>query len=426
VKVHLQDASFACSFEPLIHKRNVYELRAKSKKEADIIMYGSISEWGKVRSEDFIRAIGVAKSAGYEKVNLKVNSPGGSIFEGIAIVTNMNDPEIVINATIEGMAASMASVFIQGAKTRRIAQHARMMVHQGAGGVFGSANTIRNYADLLDSLNKTIAEIYAQRTKKPVQWILDNWMPEGKDKWFTAKEALDAGLVDEIVPGDAKPLPKEDASMSLIEMAAHYSETLSAEIDNNNDNNEPMKKEELIALLGLKADATDAEIKAAAAAMKAKADSAKTDTAKNNTKSDPEESGKGANEDKDVLVKEVIAMARKKGVTDEARLKSIEKVAKIDISAAMEMLPEDGAKSDTLETDTTKVNELIKSLKDGKNGGGSASASKKDWDYDEYEKHPAAFAALLKDNPKEYIRLFNAKFGYEPTEAELRGFVFVK
>lgn len=381
----------------------MFELRAKSKEEADIVMYGSISEWGKVRAEDLISRLASARAQGISRVNLKINSPGGSITEGVALMTQLGSDDLYITATVEGIAASMASVMIQGADRRRMVKGGRMMVHQGQGGVFGSANYIHEYADLLDSYNKTIADIYAQKSKRDAKYILENWMKEGKDTWFTADQALKEGLIDEIVDGHVKPLEKENATM--LEMAAHYQSQI--------DTTETMNKLELIALLGLKADATEAEINTALKELKAKAD----------VTASPAKPATPAADEKTRLADEIVAMAKDRGA-DEALQATIKRVALLDASAALTLVPK-GEVKPVEKVELPKplnVNDLLAAM--SANGGSSVATDRAKWDWDEWSKHPKDFQALLEKNPKDYIKLFKAKFDYEPGEAELKGVVF--
>jgi ATP-dependent Clp endopeptidase proteolytic subunit ClpP len=366
----------------------MFELKAKSKNETDLMLYGGISEWDQVRAKDFVKALVTAKAAGYEKVNLRINSPGGSIFEGLAIISQMHSHGLQVDAIVDGIAASMASVLVASANKAYMVKGTRMMVHQGQGGVIGSANQIKNYGELLASLNKTIADILARKTGKEAQWILDHWMAEGKDTWLTAEEALEAKLIDGILEGNVKPMPKT-ATATLLEMAAHYQTQL-------DQNKKSMTKEQLD-LLGLKAEATEAEITAAIEAL----------TKKGAT--DPAAAGKA--EEKANMVDAFMKLADERGVKDAKQVAALKKVAESDLRAAFDLLP-----SATAEP-TPKVSELIAALK---GQSSDAKADSKNWDYDEYEKHPKEFEALLATQPKEYARLFEAKFGYRPTEEELK------
>lgn len=379
----------------------MYELRAKSSKETDILMYGSISEWGRVRAEDFIRSISDAKAKGYEKVNLKINSPGGSIIEGIAIMSQMTTQDIMIVGVVEGVAASMASAMLQGCHRRAMVRGTRLMVHQGAGAVWGSANYIRDYADLLESFNKTLAEIYARKTKKESKWILDNWMAEGKDTWFTAEQALKEGLIDEIIEGNIKPLEKEQAT--LMELAAHYQQYLDT-------TENKMDREQLIKDLGLKAGATDAEILAAISALKANQKPEKKETTDH-----PAAEKKEAAE---VNMDPIAILAKDRGMTD-SQIESVKLLAKTDMKAAMALIPEKKAEA----TNTLSVNDLLKSLKEGSTGGAVAE-DRKSWTLSDWQKKDSAgLLTLAKEKPAEYCKLFKAEHGAEISVEEVQKLV---
>jgi len=388
----------------------MFELRAKSEKETDILLYGSISEWGRVRAEDLFNKIGDAKAKGYESVNLKINSPGGSIFEGIACMSQMSQQDIIIVGTVEGIAASMASAMLQGCHKRRMVKGSRLMVHQGTGGVFGSANYIRDYADLLTSLNKTLADIYAKKTKRDSKWILDNWMAEGKDTWFTAEQALKEGLIDEIVEGKLKPLEKEEAT--LLEMAAHYQ----SQLDTTDNAMNKETRDALIKLYSLKAEATDAEILAAATAAKAPASTPAPVATATSAPAAPTTAPVN-----DVIVNSVVALAKARGVTDETKIASIKKLAAIDAQLAIEMLPPDpNAKVEaTAAAEVPKplsITELVAALK-----GGEGTTDRKDWTLANWqEKDSAGLLAMAQAKPEQYATLFEKAHGYKPTTDEIQ------
>jgi len=366
-------------------------------------MYGSIGEWSKVRAEDVYRNLLDAKSKGYEKVKFRVNCPGGSIFEGIAAISAIHNSGLEVTAAIDGMAASMGAVIICAIDDVEMAEGARIMIHQGSSLAYGQSFQLRDQADLLDSLNRTLSEYIAKKTGKDQKWIMDNWMADGKDKWFTAKEALDAKLIKRIVPGKAKPLPKEEAS--FMEMAAHYQKFF------NDTNETEMNKEQLIKELGLKADATEAEILAAVASLK-----------KDNKETKPsneKEEGKDNDKAKAAIAETIVALAKEKGETDEAKLATIKKVALIDAEAALTLLPKaDAGKEKEKEKDKPlSVNELLAAM--GK-GGNAATSDRSTWDYKKWEKEDAkGLMALAKTKPSEFSKLFEASFGYAPSESEI-------
>lgn len=128
---------------------------------------------------------------------LYINSPGGSITAGMAIYDTMKYvPNDVVTVGI-GMAASMGQFLLSsGTKGKRYATpNTRVLLHQPLGGFGGTASDIQTQAQLINSMKRQLAEITAQQTGKTVEQILQDG---DRDRWFTAKEALDYGFIDHI------------------------------------------------------------------------------------------------------------------------------------------------------------------------------------------------------------------------------------
>lgn len=408
----------------------MFELRAQNSKVTDMLLYGSIAEWGRVRSEDFVKAIANAKSQGYEKVKLRINSGGGSIWEGLAIIAEMNGQGIDIEAQVDGVAASMAAVIVASSRRSTMVKGSRLMIHQGTGGVRGTAKQIKVYGELVESLDRTLAEVFATKTGKDAKWILENWMAEGKDTWFTAEQALKEKLIDEVISGNVVPMPNEEKA-SFYEMAAYYTEQL----DTTENAMDKATKEKLIAKLGLKAEATDAEILTAVEALEKKSAEDKKKTAREKliakfklkaeatdaeiiAAAEAEAAGTSTKPEgeKSELVEGVMMLAKERGLTDEKKLEAIKNVAtKVGIQAAIELLPEAKGKEEP-----GSLKELIAELKSQGTGGTAVSAERKDWNLTKWSKDdPTGLSKMAKEKPKEYIALFKAEHGYEPTEKEI-------
>jgi len=231
------------------------ELVAKSKKEVNVIMFGSVSQWSALSATKMQEVLQQAEKDGYEKVNLMINSPGGSIFEGLAIYNILKAHNLEIVGDVVGMAASMASALLMGCDSVRIGKGSRMMIHSGSSGVYGNASQILQHAKLLESLNLTIAELYADKVNETAEWVQENWMKDGMDSWFTAEQASKAGLVDEVYGSKVK---SGEATADFSKMAAHYEGQVSnlepsEEVTNSNFNNSMFNKEKfpkLVALIG--------------------------------------------------------------------------------------------------------------------------------------------------------------------------------
>jgi ATP-dependent Clp protease protease subunit len=129
---------------------------------------------------------------------LYINSPGGSVTAGMAIFDTMQYVQPAVATVAMGLAASMGQFLLSaGAKGKRYAlPHARVMMHQPLGGIGGTASDIKIQAELILHMKRTMAELIAQHTGQPVETIQRD---SDRDRWFTAAEALDYGLVDHVV-----------------------------------------------------------------------------------------------------------------------------------------------------------------------------------------------------------------------------------
>ncbi|KQN88754.1 ATP-dependent Clp protease proteolytic subunit [Arthrobacter sp. Leaf69] len=130
-------------------------------------------------------------------IYLYINSPGGSVTAGMAIYDTMQfiPNDVVTVAT--GLAASMGQFLLSsGTKGKRYATpNARILMHQPSGGIGGTASDIKIQAELILHMKKVMAELTADQTGQTVDTILKD---NDRDKWFTAKEALEYGFFDKI------------------------------------------------------------------------------------------------------------------------------------------------------------------------------------------------------------------------------------
>ncbi len=136
-------------------------------------------------------------------INLWINSPGGSVHSGMAIYDTMQFVENDVVTTAMGMAASMGQLLLcAGTKGKRYAlPHARIMMHQPSGGVGGTAADIAIQAEQMIYTKKMFQERVAFHTgQTPDQIEIDS----DRDRWFTAKEAVDYGFIDRVITGAAQ------------------------------------------------------------------------------------------------------------------------------------------------------------------------------------------------------------------------------
>jgi ATP-dependent Clp endopeptidase proteolytic subunit ClpP len=166
-----------------------FDIQAKANEEADIFLYDEIGGWG-VNAKSFIDAV---RATGAKRINLRINSPGGSVFDGIAIYNFLRGQDVTVQ--IDGLAASISSIIALAGKTVRIAGNGFFMIHNPWGGAIGEADEMRQTADLLDKIRDSLVGTYAAKTGKDYDTI-KKWMDS--ETWFSAAEAKDAGFVDEV------------------------------------------------------------------------------------------------------------------------------------------------------------------------------------------------------------------------------------
>ena len=165
---------------------------------AEIVIYDEIgaSFWnensiGAKQFLDDLTALGDVKN-----ITLRINSPGGDVFDGVAIHNALKNHGARITAHVDGIAASIASYIAMAAHKIVMPSNAFMLIHNAAGFVFGSADDMRSMAADLDRIDKSITATYATRSgSKPS--IIKSLMAE--DRLLDAIEAKDLGLADEVV-----------------------------------------------------------------------------------------------------------------------------------------------------------------------------------------------------------------------------------
>jgi ATP-dependent Clp protease protease subunit len=129
---------------------------------------------------------------------LHINSPGGSVDAGMAIYDTMNYIPNDVATVAMGLAASMGQFLLcAGAKGKRYAlPHARIMMHQGSGGIGGSASDIKIQAQQSLHVKKVLFDLIAQHTGQPLEQIERD---ADRDRWFTADQALEYGFIDKVI-----------------------------------------------------------------------------------------------------------------------------------------------------------------------------------------------------------------------------------
>lgn len=179
-----------------------FEIKNLSAEAVNIAIYDEIGAWG-VTASDFVNEL---KGVQAQKIQLSINSPGGDVFDGLAILNSLRQHPASVDVVVDGVAASAASFIAMAGETVKMAPQSMMMIHDASGLVIGNAQDMTEMAALLEKTSDNIAAVYAQRAGGKQ----DEWRTAMKaETWYTDQEAVDAGLADEILIENPKPNKKK-------------------------------------------------------------------------------------------------------------------------------------------------------------------------------------------------------------------------
>ncbi len=184
------------------------ENSADDPDSTDVYVYDTIGGWFGMFADEFIEALGQVTS---KNISLRLNSPGGSVFEGIAIANAIRSHPANVTVYVDSIAASIASVIALAGNRLVMMPQSQLMVHNASGACYGDATEMTKMADLLDKQSRNIAEAYAQHSGRPVAEWQDYMAAE---TWFTAEEAVAAGLADEAMPMKPKKADADDEQLA--------------------------------------------------------------------------------------------------------------------------------------------------------------------------------------------------------------------
>lgn len=199
-------------------ERPWYRFTSQAKEgdsEADLYVYDIIGgDWlGEgVTAKQFVRDL-EALPASVSKINLHINSPGGSVFDATAIANVLKAHRAAVNVEIEGLAASAATVVAMAGDRVGIAENAMFMIHNPAGFVMGGAEDMRATADALDRVRDAIVATYRWHSHLEPQAISTMM---AATTWMTAAEAVEAGFATEV-----SGATEATAAASLEDIAEH-------------------------------------------------------------------------------------------------------------------------------------------------------------------------------------------------------------
>ena len=212
-------------------------ITAKGNDTAEILVYDQIGRdsWTGEGLTAKAFAEQLQKHGKVKNINLRINSPGGSVYDGMAIYNTLKNHPPKVTATVDGIAASAASLIAMAADDLRMAKNGFLMIHEPHGVARGDSEEMRRMASLLETMTAQFVATYAERSKQPPEKIAEMLKAE---TYLTATEAKELGFIDSIANDQAiaakfdsqlfakapdeflalinkpEPLPKEKPKMS--------------------------------------------------------------------------------------------------------------------------------------------------------------------------------------------------------------------
>lgn len=189
--------------------------------ESTLTIYGDIGEswwWDSTSAADVDNAL---KNAGNNNLIVRLNSPGGDAFDGIAIYNRLKNHPGKVTIHVDGWACSAASVIAMAADELIMGAGSMLMIHEASNIVWGTKNDFRKQADLLDKLEDGIIDIYMMKANVDREEIREKVDAE---TWFSASEALEIGFATSTASSVEDNGDDEELTQMKTQMQAMQSE----------------------------------------------------------------------------------------------------------------------------------------------------------------------------------------------------------
>lgn len=209
-------SSFTMRKDGVLPRGDWFTFKNLAGDNPKVYIYDEIGFWGTTAS-DFVDQLNEITAP---QMELHLNSPGGEIFDGLAIFNALKQHSARVTVYVDGLAASAASFIAQAGDEVIMARNAQMMIHDGIAFAYGNEQDMLDTAGLLSQLSNNIADIYAfaaakrgfTTTEAEFRDIMRN------EAWYNGKEAVAAGLADTITDPDEEP-PTDKWDLSFYNFA---------------------------------------------------------------------------------------------------------------------------------------------------------------------------------------------------------------
>jgi ATP-dependent Clp protease, protease subunit len=175
---------------------------------AEILLYDEIGFWG-TNAADFAKAL---SAAGDGPLTLRINSPGGDVFDGYAIYNMLRARSAPVSVVVDGIAASAASFIAMAGTTVTMGEPSMLMIHNCWGLCIGDRNDMLDMAATQEKIDGQIAVIYATKAGKPVT---DMAAAMDTETWYTSTEAKAAGLCDVVLTAPPATVARAKAKAAV-------------------------------------------------------------------------------------------------------------------------------------------------------------------------------------------------------------------
>ncbi|MFF7949131.1 head maturation protease, ClpP-related [Streptomyces griseorubiginosus] len=188
-----------------IEARTWYRItNSAADDEAEVMIYDEVGGWFGCTADDLIAEL---RGITAPRMRVRINSPGGSVFEGIAIANALRAHPASVTVQVDSIAASIASVIAMAGDRIEMAPNSMMMIHDASGLCYGNAADMAEMEELLDLLSDNIADAYAARAGG----TRDEWRARMRaETWYLPEDAVESGLADEALAAPKAGQPVEE------------------------------------------------------------------------------------------------------------------------------------------------------------------------------------------------------------------------
>lgn len=382
-------------------------------KDNTLTMYGTIWEYD---GTDFVYYLNALESK-YSEITIRLHTYGGSVFAGNLMCNALERSNADITIIIDGLAASMGAIFILSSKKVKIVNNGYVMIHAPSSGSYGNAKDHESNAKLLRLMEENFRHKLMLRTGKSEEEI-SAWLDT--DTWLGAQEALDFGLVSEIIPASVDTvypsfIPEDVGETEVYNMYAALLTSIptpavsafmgfpqlqpQSKQEDLNINYDNTMKQLLITAFALKGVTAQSSDTAVLEALQN--DFSALTTAKNIAETAKATAETKLKEEQDGRIKTIIdgaATALGKTFTEDER-KTYESIGATSGVSALELVF-----NNVVKPKAPNIGALIQA-------GTTADAGRESWDFAKWQKEdPKGLEKLATSDPEKFKNLFNAKY----------------